>query len=179
MSLWGDDKATKRTLGIRDRQILWIRAKKKCENCGKSLEFHEMQIGHKTAWSKGGSTSVKNSVVLCYACNKLQGTDSWTTFQKKQGRKVEESNPVKTNLKDLTLTQLKKLAREKHITLKGKTEEGLLFSKTIPPTRSQYVNALSSKITEKEISSLLAKKEAKTVKKKKRITKKKNEVSLF
>jgi len=74
-----------------------------------------MQIGHKTAWSRGGSTTVKNSVVLCYACNKLQETDPWAIFLKKQGKKVEDANPVKSRLKELTLTQLKKLASEKGI----------------------------------------------------------------
>lgn len=179
MSLWGDDRATKRTLGIRDRQILWIRAEKKCENCGKSLEFHEMQIGHKTAWAKGGSTSLKNSVVLCYACNKLQGTDSWTIFRKKQGKKAEDANPVKSKLKDLTISQLKKLAKEKGIKVKGKSEESLFETTTIPPTKSQYINALRAKINEKEINSFLSKKPVKTAKKRKRVTRKKNEFSLF
>jgi hypothetical protein len=154
MSLWGNEKATKRTLGIRDRQIVWVKANKKCENCGKALDFHEMQIGHKTAFSKGGSTTIKNSVCLCYACNKLQGTDTWTTFQKKQGKTIEV-DPVKTRLKKLTITQIKYLAKEKDIKLKGKTEESLFSSAKIPPTKTQYVNALSKKITEKEIDVLL------------------------
>ena len=76
-------KSIKRTLGIRDKQILYQRAKGKCEACGKKIEFSEMQTGHKTAASKGGSTTFRNSVCLCYKCNKLQGTDSWATFMKK------------------------------------------------------------------------------------------------
>jgi hypothetical protein len=154
MSLWGDEKPTKRTLGIRDRQIVWVKANKKCENCGRPLDFHEMQIGHKTAFSKGGSTTMKNSVCLCYACNKLQGTDSWVTFQKKQGKSVE-ADPVKIRLKKLTITQLKYLAKEKDIKLKGKTEESFFSSSTIPPSKVQYVNALSKKIKEKEIDDIL------------------------
>ena len=79
-------KSIKRTLGIRDKQILYQRAKGKCEACGKKIEFSEMQTGHKTAASKGGSTTFRNSVCLCYKCNKLQGTDSWATFMKKYGK---------------------------------------------------------------------------------------------
>ncbi len=76
----------KRTLGIRDKQILYHRAKGKCECCSRKIEFSEMQTGHKTAASKGGSATLRNSVCLCYKCNKLQGTDSWATFIKKMGK---------------------------------------------------------------------------------------------
>ena len=33
----GDDKPKKRTLGARDKQILYLRAGKKCEACGKKF----------------------------------------------------------------------------------------------------------------------------------------------
>ncbi len=78
---------SRRSLGIRDRQILYRNANSRCENpkCRKKIEFDEMQVGHKTAWSRGGGTTIKNSACLCYRCNKLQGTGSWTVFMKKQG----------------------------------------------------------------------------------------------
>lgn len=56
MSFW-DDKPRKRTLGTRDKQILLERAGYKCEACGKTLTYSEMQVGHKNAYSKGGSTA--------------------------------------------------------------------------------------------------------------------------
>ncbi len=84
--LFGEDRAAKRTLGTRDRQFLLQRAGRKCENCGKRLTYEAMMVGHKNAWSKGGSTTLRNSVALCYPCNKLQGTDDWATFQRKQGK---------------------------------------------------------------------------------------------
>ena len=67
------DNDSRRTLGIRDKQILYRNAKGKCQNpaCGRKIEFDEMQVGHKTAWSKGGRTTLKNLVCLCYRCNKL------------------------------------------------------------------------------------------------------------
>lgn len=76
-------KKKKRTLGIRDRQILHHRAKEKCEGCGKKIHFSEMQVGHKKAYSKGGATTLPNSACLCYKCNKLQGTGSLETLKKK------------------------------------------------------------------------------------------------
>lgn len=76
-------KNAKRTLGIRDKQILYRRAKRKCEACGKKIDFDEMQVGHKRAYSKGGTTTLENSACLCYRCNKLQGTGSLATLKKK------------------------------------------------------------------------------------------------
>lgn len=79
-------KNSKRTLGIRDKQILYRRAKGKCEACRRKIDFDEMHAGHKNAASKGGSATLRNSVCICARCNKLQGTDSWATFMRKMGK---------------------------------------------------------------------------------------------
>src|SRR3989344_5950902 len=84
-------KSSKRTLGIRDKQILYRRAKEKCEACSRKIAFDEMNSGHKNASSKGGSATLRNSVCVCARCNKLQGTDSWTTFMKKMGKSNNRS----------------------------------------------------------------------------------------
>jgi 5-methylcytosine-specific restriction endonuclease McrA len=80
---FGSKKRKKRTLGRNDRDILYIRAKRKCEGCGEKIDQSEMQVGHKTAYSKGGATTLANSACLCYRCNKLQGTGSLATLKKK------------------------------------------------------------------------------------------------
>jgi 5-methylcytosine-specific restriction endonuclease McrA len=84
---FGSERDSKRTLGVRDRQILYRNAKGTCQNpgCARKIDYDEMEIGHKTAWARGGSTTFKNSVCLCHRCNKLQGTDSWIVFMNKQG----------------------------------------------------------------------------------------------
>jgi len=84
--LFESEKKSNRTLGIRDKQILYHRAKGKCEACGRKIDFSEMHSGHKNPVSKGGSTTLRNSVCLCARCNKLQGTDNWATFMKKMGK---------------------------------------------------------------------------------------------
>jgi len=92
VSLGGLEKSNKkRTLGIRDKQILYQRAKGRCEGCGKKIEFSDMQSGHKNPASKGGSATLRNSVCVCYTCNKLQGTDDWATFMRKLGKKETRS----------------------------------------------------------------------------------------
>jgi hypothetical protein len=145
--MW-DDEPGKRTLGIRERQILWERANHKCEVCGKKIDFTEIQVGHKTAYSKGGSTTLRNSACLCYRCNKLQGTDSWNTFLKKMGKETGESK-TKNFLKTLSLPKLKYLTKKYNITVKGKSEEGLFSNNQVAPSKKQYIKALSKLSQEK------------------------------
>jgi hypothetical protein len=165
-----DSRDYRRTLGIRDKQILYRNAKGKCQNpaCGKKIDFDEMQVGHKTAWSKRGNTTLANSVCLCYRCNKLQGTDSWGAFLKKQGLedpKAEEIKSVKRSLEALSVSQLKLLAKKHKVELKGEIVEDWFTSWRLAPTKSKYVSRLSRIVTKKELTSV--RKEApKTVKKK-------------
>ncbi len=146
---------SKRTLGIRDKQILYRNANKRCQNpaCCKRIDFDEMQPGHKTAHSKGGRTTLRNSVCLCYRCNKLQGTDSWATFLRKQGV-VDPKTKLRQSLETLNIGQLKFLADKHHIKVRGKVVEDFFESKRKAPTKKQYVNKLASIVTEKELSSL-------------------------
>ncbi|OGI12216.1 hypothetical protein A3K64_02695 [Candidatus Micrarchaeota archaeon RBG_16_36_9] len=97
-------KKGKRTLGIRDKQILYRRTKGRCEACSRKIDFDEMETGHKNAASKGGSATLRNSVCLCSRCNKLQGTDSWATFMKKMGKSKTTS---------VTSSKRKKLTKRK------------------------------------------------------------------
>ncbi len=155
MFFFGDDSRPKRTLGIRDKQILYRNANRRCENpnCSRKIEFDEMQVGHKTAWSKGGRTTLKNSVCLCYRCNKLQGTDSWATFLKKQG--IEDPKiRMKKSLETLNMKQLKSLADKHNIKVKGQIVEGFFDSYRKAPTKRQYIKKLTGEVTEKELSSL-------------------------
>ena len=151
-----DDRDSKRTLSPRNREHLYKRAKGRCENpaCNKKITFFEMHASHKTtAWSREGRTTLANSVCLCYGCNKLQGTDSWATFLRKQGVK-EPKTKLKESLKALSITQLKFLAEKHKITVKGATVEGIFDSYRKAPTKSQYINKLSGVVTEKELSSI-------------------------
>jgi len=124
-----------------------------CEACGKEIRFSEMQVGHKTAASKGGNATLRNCVCLCYKCNKLQGTDSWKTFLKKMRKQGSVSSGVKQTLKGLTLPKLKFLAKKHKIKVKGRIEEGLFEDRELPPTKAQYVTALVKRLTEKDIES--------------------------
>ena len=150
-----DDKPKKRTLSIRDKQILYRNANGRCQNpkCNKKIDFDEMQVGHKTAWSKGGSTTLRNSVCLCYRCNKLQGTDSWAVFMKKQG--IEDpKTEVKKSLENLTLQQLKLLASKHNVKVPGHVKQYLFSSERVAPKKREYVNKLSKVLTAKDLISI-------------------------
>jgi hypothetical protein len=151
-----------RTLGIRDKQILHLKAGKKCENCGKTLEFYEMQVGHKKAASKGGNATQKNCVCLCYPCNKLQGTDDWITFQRKQGKTIESDkikNQIKNRLMELNLKELKILATIHNIKVKGRIDDSFFETIRKPPSKKQYITKLINVVTEDEINSIYIEKE--------------------
>jgi hypothetical protein len=147
-----NDRSSKRSLGIRDKKILYRNAKGRCENpaCKKAIEFDEMQAGHKTAWSKGGSTTFKNSVCLCWRCNNLQGTDSWIVFLKKQGIAVADPKAERTEVKKIlatkTVLQLKALAKAHGYRVAGEVVENFFNSYTKAPTKAQYINLLSAKL---------------------------------
>jgi len=161
LGLFDSDEPVKRTLTERERQILYERAGHKCENPAhaKKIEYSEMQVGHKKAYSKGGSTTLKNSVALCYRCNKLQGTDNWEVFLGKQGVTVPVDR-LRGILNKLSLSELKYLAAKHGIKLKGRSVEGDLFSddRYMAPSKTRFVKELAKVVSENEIRSALSEK---------------------
>jgi len=154
MGLW-DDEPTKRTLGIRERQILYDRAHHKCENCSRDIEFSDMQVGHKTAYSRGGAT-LRNSVALCYGCNKKQGTDSWEVFQRKQGKTIA-ADKLRDILNKLSVRELKYIATKHVIKLKGRYVEGTIFEEDYyqAPSKQRYIKELAKVLSENDVKSAL------------------------
>ena len=150
-----DDRDPRRSLSRRDREILYTNAKGRCQNpaCNRKIGLEEMLAGHKTAWSRRGNTTLRNSVCLCYRCNKLQGTDSWAVFLKKQGVK-DPKQELKQSLENLTLQQLKLLAAKHKVKVAGRIEEDLFSSRKLAPTKRQYVNKLSGVVTTTDLRSL-------------------------
>lgn len=156
MGLW-DDEPAPRSLGIREKQILYGRAQHKCENCNRNIEFSDMQVGHKTAYPREGGTTLRNSVALFYGCNKKQGTDSWEVFQKKQGKRVGVDN-LKSMLSKLSMKELKYIATKHGIKLKGRYVEGGILEDDYyqAPSRQRYVKELARVVTESDIKSGVA-----------------------
>ena len=144
----GDERDSRRTLGERDKKILFRNAKGRCQNpaCNKKIGYEVMEVGHKTAWSRGGRSTLRNSVCLCHQCNHEQGNDSWTVFMKKQGVKDPKAE-VKETLQTLTLQELKLLAGKHKVRVSGHIEENIFSSRRVAPTKSQYVAKLAKVVT--------------------------------
>lgn len=147
MGLFDDENDSRRTLSIRDKQIVYVNAHHKCENCGKRIYFEEMEIGHKTAWSRGGGTTIKNSVCLCATCNRLQGTDSWATFQKKQGKvdtSIDNTKSIELNrlLKSLKKKQLKELCDDLGVKRPQSRDIGTFVTEMQSPSKSEYIRKI-------------------------------------
>lgn len=115
-----------------------------------------MQVGHKTAYSRGGRSTLKNSVALCYGCNKKQGTDSWDVFQRKQGKSVELDN-LRGMLNKLNMKELRYLATKHGLKLTGRYVEGGLFEDDhyTAPSKQKYVKELSKHVSESDVKSAL------------------------
>jgi hypothetical protein len=153
--VWEDDNR-KRSLGIREKKILYERANHKCESCRKEISFLEMQVGHKKAHSKGGIATLSNTVCICYMCNNLMGTDNWNSFLKKMGKQPQNNgSESKNSLNNLSISQLKFLAKKFGVKAKGKTEEGLFEIRTFAPTKSVYVKLLSKKVSNEKVEKAL------------------------
>jgi hypothetical protein len=151
-----DSYDSRRTLGIRDREILYRTSKGRCQNpgCGKKIDFDEMQVGHRTTWARGSRTTLNNSVCLCYRCKKLQGTDSLAVLISKRGV-ADPQMRIEHSLQALRLDQLKSLAQKHSIQVKGAVSENWFDSTTRASTKSQYISKLVGVVSEKEVDSLL------------------------
>ena len=145
---WDDDEGpTKRTLTIREKKILYTRAKGKCELCGETIDFLEMQVGHKTAASRGGSATLRNTVALCFKCNNTMGTDSWESIHKKLGKQTADMK-TKEILNGLSVRQLAFLAKSRNVKVKGRWEEGGILSDDVylAPSKRMYLSRLTDKL---------------------------------
>jgi hypothetical protein len=72
-------------------------------------------------------------------------------LQKALGISAPEDQRRK-ELKQLSLVQLKQLAKSHHLSVKGTVEEGFLSSSTKAPSKLKYVNALSKVVSRGEVA---------------------------
>lgn len=62
----------KRNLSTRERRIVYTRDRGHCRYCGQYVTIQECEIDHCYPWSRGGETSVENSVTSCLSCNRAK-----------------------------------------------------------------------------------------------------------
>ena len=103
------------------------------------------------AWAENGQTRIKNGAALCPECHRLLHHEE--RLKKVEGKKIV-SKPVPTiSLTELTVTQLKSLAKKHNLAPKTTRTAGDMWGEhKLPPTQRQYLNILSGIVTAKEIN---------------------------
>jgi hypothetical protein len=172
-----EKKRTKPTQAL--KKMIYIRDKGICRLCHEKVDPFNFEVGHDIAYSKGGKLNLQNAILLCSLCNK-----SMRTLTLKQARKalglpepILPQDESKKALNKLNMRELKFLAKNHSVKVKGKVSEGFLSSTTLVPSKHQYVNALAKELTNEQIA-----KEIRNVPKpepKKKHRKKSSSFSLF
>jgi 5-methylcytosine-specific restriction endonuclease McrA len=58
------------------RREVWLHAQGFCQHCGCYIPLDgPFEVDHVIAWSRGGSTSLSNSQLLCGPCNRKKGSN--------------------------------------------------------------------------------------------------------
>lgn len=132
------------------KKMIFIRDKGICRLCNEKVDPFNFEIGHDLAHSKGGKLNLQNAILLCSLCNKSMRTLTLKQARKALGFKSPEDDSKKA-LNRLSMRELRFLAKNHKIKVKGKVSEGLLSSTTLAPTKRQYVTALSKELTSEQI----------------------------
>ena len=154
------------------KKIVFTRDNGTCRICGQKVDPFNFDVGHDLAHSKGGKLTVQNAILLCGMCNRSMGTLSLKQARKALGIKAPEDDAKKL-LQKLSIKELKYLAKNHRIKVKGTVEEGFLGNSVKAPSKTKYVNALSKELNCQEIENELKtmpKAETKTKKKRKKST---------
>lgn len=165
--LWGEPKKKKTVPKLILRRNVWERDKGVCQICGRKTDPLNWELGHKRAKSNGGQLTFKNTFVVHPSCNKSQRTLTFKQARKIAGGSKTPEEKTKDALSELTMSDLKYLAKKHGVTPKSRKVEGFLYDEVKAPGKRQYVNALAKTITPGKIGAELRRK-PKTVKRKKK-----------
>ena len=155
MSWFADEeKRTKPTAAL--KRLVYSRDKGVCRLCGERVDPFDFDIGHNTAFAKGGKLTYKNAILLHPKCNRSMQKLNLKEARKALGMPESEEELAKRVLNTLSMNQLKKLAKENFIRLKSRVEEGFFSDKVIQPTRRQYINALAKVLSADKIKASIA-----------------------
>jgi hypothetical protein len=135
------------------KKMIFMRDKGTCRVCNEKVDPFNFEVGHDIAHSKGGKLTLQNAVLLCSICNKSMRTMSLKQTRKALGipEPTSSKDEAKKILTKLSLKELKHLAKNHRIKVKGKVEEKLFSSSVLAPTKTQYVNNLSKELTKEQI----------------------------
>jgi sulfur relay (sulfurtransferase) DsrC/TusE family protein len=134
------------------KKMVYQRDKGKCRICGAKIDPFNFEIGHNIAHSRGGKLTLKNAILLCPTCNRSMRTLSLKQVRKELGLPKTPEEKTKKILQRLSLRELRYLAKNHRIKLKGRASEGFFSETKLAPSKRQYVNALAKELTEEQIN---------------------------
>jgi hypothetical protein len=150
-----ENKRTKPTQAL--KKMIYTRDNGICRLCNEKVDPFNFEVGHNKAHSKGGKLNLQNAILLCSTCNSSMRTLTLKQARKALGLKSPEDDSKKA-LNKLSMKELKFLAKNHRVKVKGKVSEGLISDTVLAPSKIQYVNALSKELTteliDKEIKAM-------------------------
>jgi len=153
LMLWEDKPKKRRKSTPRKliRQEVWRRDKGICQVCGRRVNRNDWALGHNRPRSRGGKMTMKNTYVVCPPCNRSQHTQTLKEVRRSIHAPETKGEKARRLLNGMTTDQLKKLAERRGIKPRGKVVDSFLWKETLPPTRRQYVNALTKVVSVRQV----------------------------
>ena len=141
------------------KKYMGYKTEGKCYCCRmETISVFNFEIGHNKAKAKGGSNDIENLRPICKGCNTSMGTQSIESFRAKhfssnsssKSNATQKKPLTRDKLNDLTVKQLKYLAKKHNIIVKGNVYEDIWGTSYSAPTKKQYVNKLLGIVLEGE-----------------------------
>jgi len=121
----------------------------KCAKCHCKLDPRAIEFDHIKEWSASGKTIIKNGAALCPTCHRIKTHNS--RVEKVDKPKKERKLASKEYLNNLTVKQLKYLAKKHGITPSATVKRDLIWGTTsVSTSKRQYVNSLFGEVYEGE-----------------------------
>ncbi|TFG74892.1 MAG: hypothetical protein E4H21_09990 [Thermodesulfobacteriales bacterium] len=171
MSLWDDEKKIVPISPSVKREV-YKRSEGRCENPNCLIKDFEMKpnMGHfhhtRTPAIPPTAKTVRFYCPNChqwYAHERKTKTvrgyfsDEKVSVIKRKDLGKHDTVDSKAIIKDLTIAQLKELAKMHKITVKGKKEEDFFATTTKAPTKSQYITAIAKNVPPTDLASSVEK----------------------
>ncbi|MDG6985899.1 MAG: HNH endonuclease [Nitrososphaerota archaeon] len=149
-----EERRTKPTAAL--KRLVYSRDKGICRLCNEKVDPFDFDIGHNTAFARGGKLNFKNAILLHPKCNRSMQKLNLKQAREALGMPESQEETSKRILKTLGTNQLKRLAKDNFIKLKPKVEKGWFSNDVVQPSKLQYVNALAKVLNPEQIKTKLA-----------------------
>jgi len=110
---FGTEKPPKRTLTHAQKVWCWENNPHTCNICTKRVtKLSDAEFDHTKAFSKGGTTNLKNVKITHRQCNRLKGTMTISEIRKMLGVKTGTKKPTKKGTKKKTKKRVRRTSND-------------------------------------------------------------------